>query len=226
VRARRGGAGPGTGLVARGGAGAALAAAGALALGAGCGRPAVESPERALGRYADAAARGDAAALYAMMTERDRRSLGPAGAARAVADARGELAEQARALAGPAAPEVKATARVRYADGEVATLELEGGEFRIASADALPADARTPAQALGQLRRVLARRSYPGLLRVLSKETRQAVERDVRALVDGLAEPEALEVKVEGERATVRLRGGHVVLLRREGAAWRVEDFD
>ncbi|HEU4406572.1 MAG TPA: hypothetical protein VFS43_15000 [Polyangiaceae bacterium] len=205
-------------------AGAALALA--LTLAPGCGRGAVEGPEKALRRYADAAARGDAGALYAMMTERDRRSLGPSGVARAVSDARGELGEQARALTGPSPPKVRATARVRYADGEVATLELEGDQFRIASADALPADARTPAQALGQLRRVLARRSYAGLLRVLSKETRQAVERDVRALVEGLSEPEALEVKVEGERATVRLRGGHVVLLRREGAAWRVEDFD
>jgi hypothetical protein len=210
----------------RAGARALAALALSLPLAAGCGRGAVEGPERALNRYAEAAARGDAAALYAMMAERDRRSLGPSGVARAVADAKGELADQARALKGPSPPKVKATARVRYADGEVATLELEGDEFRIASADALPADARTPAQALGQLRRVLARRSYAGLLRVLSKETRQAVERDLRALVEGLAEPEALEVKVEGERATVRLRGGHVVLLRREGASWRVEDFD
>ncbi|MCU0680784.1 MAG: hypothetical protein MUF34_00710 [Polyangiaceae bacterium] len=205
---------------------AALGLVFGLSLGPGCGRGAVESPERALRRYADAAERGDAGAIDAMMSERGRRSLGPAGVARAVADAKDELAEQARALKGPEAPAVRATARVRYADGEEARLELEGGEFRIASADALPADARTPAQALGQLRRVLARRSYPGLLRVLSKETRQAVERDMKALVEGLAEPEALEVKIEGERATVRLRGGHVVLLKREGAAWRVEDFD
>jgi hypothetical protein len=197
-----------------------------LAGASGCGRGSVESPDGALRRYADAAARGDSAALYAMMAERDRRSLGSAGVAQAVADAKGELGEQARALRASPPPKVRATARVRYADGEVATLELEDGEFRIASADALPADARTPAQALGQLRRVLARRSYAGLLRVLSKETRQAVERDVSALVEGLSEPEALEVKVEGERATVKLSGGHVVLLKREGAAWRVEDFD
>ena len=37
-------------------------------------------------------------------------------------------------------------------------------------------------QALEQLRRVLARRSYAGLLRVLSRETRDAIERDLRGL--------------------------------------------
>src|SRR5262249_58777916 len=121
---------------------------------------------------------------------------------------------------------VKAHARVRYPDGEEATLDLEDGRFRIAAADALPAGARTPAQALEQLRRVLARRSYAGLLRVLSPATRSAIENDIRSLVEGLEQPEGLEVQVAGDTATVQIPGGHEVKLRREAGVWRGGDFD
>jgi hypothetical protein len=121
---------------------------------------------------------------------------------------------------------IKAHARVRYPDGEDATLDLEHGAFRIAAADALPAGARTPVEALEQLRRVLARRSYAGLLRVLSPSTRAAVESDLRSLVDGLERPDGLEVRIAGDSATVQIPGGHQVKLRRESGVWRVDDFD
>jgi hypothetical protein len=123
-------------------------------------------------------------------------------------------------------PRIESVAKLRFPDGEHATLVLEDGAFRVSSADALPAGARTPAQALEQLRKVLARRSYAGLMRVLSKETRSAVERDLRGLVEGLERPDALEVKIQGENATVTVPGGHLVRLHREGSVWTVDDFD
>ena len=103
---------------------------------------------------------------------------------------------------------------------------LEGGAFRISAADALPADSRTVVQALGQLRKVLARRSYQGLLRVLTPRSRAAMEEDLRSLVIGLEQPEGLDVELSGETATVVLPGGHLVKLRKEAGVWRVEDFD
>jgi len=159
------------------------------------------------------------------MTERSRRSLGKEGVQRSLDDARAELGEQATRLADRSA-KVEQVARVRFGDGEEATLPLEEGGFRIASSDALPAGARTPTQALEQLRRVLARRSYAGLMRVLSRETRDAIERDLRGLVEALNHPEALDVKIQGDNATIQLQGGHSVKLRREGGRWAVEDFD
>jgi hypothetical protein len=197
-----------------------------LALGAtGCSQDRVPAPDRALREYAEAARKGDARALHDMMTERSQRSLGREGVERAVRDGKGELASQGDALlSGP--HKLEATARVRFDDGEQATLELEDGAFRVSAADALPAAARTPAQALEQLRNVLARRSYAGLMRVLSKETRSAVERDLRSLVEGLERPESLDIKVHGDDATVNVGGGHLVRLHREGSTWQVEDFD
>jgi hypothetical protein len=121
---------------------------------------------------------------------------------------------------------VRSQAQLRFEDGEEASLELRGGRFWVTSAGALPGGARTPEEALDQLRRVAARRSYAGLLRVLTPRTRAAIEEDLRSLVEGLERPDTLGVQVKGDTAAVDVPGGHHVRLRREGGIWRVEDFD
>lgn len=192
---------------------------------AGCAAGTIPDPHDALADYADAAARGDSAAIYAMLSESSRRSLTAADVKRMVADEREELKEQAQALE---APELSVTTRavVRYADGETAALTIEHGELRIQAVDALPMGARTPTEALGALRKVLARRSYAGLMRVLSPTTRAAIEADLASLVEGLRAPEGLTVDVAADRATVQIPGGHEVRLRREAGLWLVDDFD
>jgi hypothetical protein len=197
----------------------------AVATTCGCGSSTVPDPKDAVFAYAQAAQRGDADAIYGMLSEKGRRSLSKQEVTVFVIDEKSELADQAKALQSPASV-IKARARVRFADGEDATLELEQGGFRISSADALPVGARTPAQALAALRRVLARRSYAGLMRVLSPSTRSAIENDLRSLVSGLENPEGLEIDLSGDRATVQVPGGHEVKLRREAGVWHVEDFD
>ncbi len=192
----------------------------------GCGPAHVPDAKGALSAYAEAAARGDADAIYEMMSEKGRRALSREEVRRIVADERDELADQSKAVTA-AGVVVRPRARVRFADGEDATLVVDdSGALRIASADALPAGARTPEQALDQLRRVLARRSYAGLMRVLSPSTRSAIESDIKNLVLGLEHPEGLEVNVAGDAATVQIPGGHEVKLRREAGVWQVEDFD
>lgn len=195
-----------------------------LPLAGGCAR-ALPDPREAAHAYVEALEKGDAETVHAMMSERSRRELHVEDVRRLMDEAREELVAQAKAASDPNAT-VQATARVRYADGEEATLELEDGEFKVSSADALPALARTPEQALAQLRRVLARRSYAGLTRVLSPSARSALESDLGSLVEALAHPEGLEIDVQGESASVRVEGGHVVKLRRERGIWYVEDFD
>jgi hypothetical protein len=198
----------------------------ALVLGAGgCASHGVPDPHAAANAYAEAAGRGDAEALYAMMTSASRGSRSREDLKKMISDERGELAEQGKELARPDV-RVEATARLRYADGEEAALELREGRYWVTAAGALPGGARTPEEALEQLRRVLARRSYAGLMRVLSPATRAAVEGDVRALVNGLTEPGSLPVQVNGDSAVVPVPGGHQVKLRRDGGVWRVEDFD
>jgi hypothetical protein len=185
----------------------------------------VPDPHSAASAYADAASRGDTDALYAMMTASSRQARSKDDLKRMISEERGELADQGKELA-RSDVRVEATARLRYGDGEEAALELREGRYWVTAAGALPGGARTPEEALEQLRRVLARRSYAGLMRVLSPATRTAVENDLRALVDGLTEPGSLPVQVSGDNAVVPVPGGHQVKLRRDGGVWRIEDFD
>jgi hypothetical protein len=200
-----------------------LAALALLAL--ACGSRAVPDPRSAADDYARAAAKGDADAIYGMMTTSAQKSRSREDVKKLVAEQRGELAEQAKSLSAKDA-KVEAVARLRYEDGEEAQLELREGRFWITASGALPGGSRTPEQALDQLRRVLARRSYAGLMRVLTPATRAAIEQDLRSLVSGLERPETLHVEVTGDGATVTVPNGHSVKLKREGGVWRVDDFD
>lgn len=202
---------------------AALAALGLLA--PACAPPKVPDPRGAAEAFGRAAVSGNADAIYAMMSESGRKARSLEDVRAILTDERRELAEEGRALSSRDA-RVEATARLRFADGEEAALDLQHGRFYVTSAGALPGGARTPEEALDQLRRVLARRSYAGLMRLLSPQTRAAVEQDLRSLVSGLGRPDALPVTLAGDTATVAVPGGHHVRLKRESGVWRVDDFD
>ncbi len=192
---------------------------------AGCASQNVPDPRGAANEYAAAAARGDADAIYGMMTTSAKQERSKDDVRHIVVGERAELAEQGRALSAKDA-RVAATARLRFEDGEETALELKEGQFWVTSAGALPGGARTPEQALDQLRRVIARRSYAGLMRVLSPSTRAAIEQDLRTLVAGLEKPDSLQVQVTGDNANVSVPGGHHVRLKRDGGVWRIDDFD
>ena len=192
---------------------------------AACGPGSVPDPRSAVRAYADAARHGDAAALYALLTADSRVSLSLEEVKAIVADERSELADQAKEL-DQGEVRVEASARLRFSDGETATLDLRDGRYGVTSAGTLPGGGRTPRETLEQLRRVLARRSYEGLMRVVSTGTRSAIEGDVRGLVEGLSDPGALPVRVTGDEAHVPIPGGHTVRLKREAGVWRVQNFD
>ncbi len=208
----------------------ALAALGLLAMlalsgAASCAAPRLPDPKATADAFGRAAVKGDADAIYGMMTDRAQKARSRDEVRAIVTSERAELSEAGRALSAKEA-RVEATARLRFADGEEAALDLENGRFYVTSAGALPGGARTPEEALDQLRRVLARRSYAGLMRVLSPATRAAIEQDLRGLVAGLDRPETLPVTLAGETATIAVPGGHHVRLKREAGVWRVDDFD
>ena len=196
-----------------------------LLLAAGCAEPRVPDPQTAADRFAAAARRGDADTIYEMLSDDAKRTYGRAGTRRLVADSKQELQAMGKALQSDDR-QIEASGFVRYADGEVTELEVEDGRFKLSSAATLPAGARTPEQALVELRQALARRSYAGLVRVLTEDTRSELENDLRSLVNGLEDAEALDVRVTGDTAVVNVPGGHQVKLKREAGVWRVEDFD
>lgn len=186
----------------------------------------VPEPEPTVAAYTAAVQAGDVEAVWAMMSEESRRAMSKDELARILREQEVELKEHAEGLTSPERT-VRARAEIRFRDGEMVTLDLDEdeGAFRVSAADALPAAATSPAQALGQLRKVLARRSYQGLLRVLSPRTRAAMEEDLRSLVEGLEQPESLDIDVTGDKATVAIPGGHRVRLVRKDGVWHVDDF-
>lgn len=195
------------------------------ALAIGCASAAPPDPHDAAKAYASAIESGDADAIYAMLSEEDRRAVSREEVRALVTRDAQELREYAAAVAAPNT-RTEASANIRFKDGEQATLLFEAGRFRVSSAGTMPGGARSPEEALEQLRRALSRRSYAALLRVLSPATRAAVERDLRGLVTVLEKSGSLPVQQSGDVATVQAPGGHRVKLRREGTVWYVEDFD
>jgi Spy/CpxP family protein refolding chaperone len=192
---------------------------------AACGAGTIPDPKDAAQQYARAAQKGDTDAIYDMMTASAKKARSKDELKKIVDGERSELQEQSVAISAKDA-RIVATARLRFDDGEESALELRDGHFWVTAAGALPGGARTPEEALDQLRRVLARRSYQGLMRVLTPETRAMVERDMRGLVEGLERPDTLSPLVSGDSASVVVPGGHRVRMRRDGGVWRIEDFD
>jgi hypothetical protein len=191
----------------------------------GCASQRVPDPKVTARAYASAAQRGDADAIYALLTPEGQRALGPAGTKQLVQESKTELGRTAQAIQSDDA-RVEASAEARFSDGESATLVLENGRFFVDAGSLLPARPRTPSQALSGLRRALARRSYPALMALMSSDSRGALESDIGAMVSGLEHPETLDIQVNGDAAEVLLPTGHRILLKREAGIWRVLDFD
>jgi hypothetical protein len=192
---------------------------------AGCSASKVPDPRAAVSAYVEAERRGDADALYEMLSSASKDAHSREDVRQAVAEQRDEHTARAATL-GREDARVEAIARLQFDEGEEAMLEFREGRFWVCASGALPGGARTPVQALDALRRVLARRSYAGLMRVLSPQTRASVDRDLRSLVEGLMHPETLRIELRGDSATIEVPGGHRVRLKREGGLWRVDDFD
>jgi len=202
----------------------------------GCGAPALTLPDAAVRAYADATARGDAAALYAMLSEEARLGLTAEEVGARVGDAKAELAEHgALALrtieldARQADPAVASSLEVRaeaaIGGGSRASFTLEDGAFAIDDSELLPTRARSPVALLARLRAALARRDYAALVRLLSPTSARALEESLGSLVEGLDRPDSLPIDERGDGALVRVPGGHVVRLRREGGVWFVDDL-
>lgn len=192
---------------------------------AACSGGRVRDPHDAADAFARAAGSGDPDAVYAMLSPAAKRALSRDDVKRLVADEKAELAAEAIALRARDV-RLKTTARLRFADGEEVELDWAGQGFTVTTAGTVPGGAPTPEAALDELRRAIARRSYPGLLRLLSPATRSAIEQDLRTLVGGLENPATLPIHTTGDASTAVIPGGHHVTMKREAGIWHVEDFD
>lgn len=190
-----------------------------------CASRQVPDPRLTAQRWSEALERGDSSAVYGLLDESSRQALGRDGVAQLLTRDRVELLQVARATGADHA-RLETTAHVSFEKDRSAVLVLEDGQFKVAAAAALPARADSPEDALRELRDVLERRSYAGLLRVLTQDASQTLSAHLASLVEALGDPGAVQIEVDGRRATARLPGGHTVTMEREDGAWRIRDFD
>lgn len=210
-------------LVARGlsrGGGLAL-----LAMMAACGPAAYAptSPEGTLEAVRRALASGDADALVALSSAEARMVLGDEALRALARDNARELREESKALA---AASSRVTARVRFEGDQVPlALSFEPSRGYLLSRGVLGgAGLASPVDAVLALRDALARRSLPGLLRVLGTERRRAILAELAMVIELTADPLDFEIQSDGARAKVQLPGQRQVLLERESDEWRVID--
>jgi hypothetical protein len=190
-----------------------------------CAARPIPDPRAVAQRWAEAVRANDEEAVYALLTESAQRAQGRQGVKGALSEYHEEIAALAAETVSPTS-RLTMAADVAYPGDRSARVVVEDGRYRIAAVSALPAAAGTPRDALRELREVLARRSFAGLLRVLTRDTGQSLETSIVDLVEALDEPSTLEIDLEGRRATAHLPGGHIVKLEREDGVWRVKDFD
>lgn len=205
---------------------AAIVTAAAAASSAGCATTAsIPDPKVAAEEYAAAAERGDAEAMWGMLSKRSKATMSKGDVEKVVAEAKLELVDQAKALRA-ALGTIVAVARLRFEDGSEASLTLKDGKFWVATTGMLSGGS-TPEEALAGLRDTLKRRSYPALLRLLTPALRAAVEAQLKGLVEALENPNALLIPPgAGDEVEVKLSNGHKVKLRREQGTWYVENFE
>jgi hypothetical protein len=104
----------------------------------------------------------------------------------------------------------------------VVVLVEEEGAFHVESGVLGVAALDTPERAIAALHRALAREIVLGAGALLAEESRRAWLEEWVRYRDGTASPDALEVRVEGDRATTTTPLGDEIVLVREGAEWRV----
>jgi hypothetical protein len=192
----------------------------------GCGAsPTVQGPSGTIRAYAGALSRGDTSLAWGLLDEDARRGRTEPEHAALMARNADELAEHGRALERAAGSDaLEARARVPLESGESVVLVLEDGQWRIDGGVLDAAGLGTPLDAVAAFRRALMRRDLQGVERVLSRQARAEWEDEVRRIVESTADPDDLEVEVEGNRARVRTTGGGSIELVRESGEWRVVD--
>jgi hypothetical protein len=193
-----------------------------LACASGPARPAGD-PERVLAQFLSAVREDKLDAAYALLHPELRRTISRERFAEQARDNKQELLDLAEQLE-RVDELLRVEAKVTTARGEVVTVVLEDGEYRIAGG-VLDAHAlATPLDAVSELRRALQRESLPLLLHVLSSERRAAWLAAFGETLERTEDPLDLRVEIHGDTAIVYLSGGGEIHLRKEADRWHVHD--
>lgn len=191
----------------------------------GCGAAAAPGagPQSAISRYAAALQRQDSAELSQLSVD-DARTRDEASE-RALLEANtAELSELAAAMAEAPPAALSVRARRELPGGDHVRLVREAEGWRLDGELLGEPALREPREAAEALRRALSRRDLRAFEAVLTRAARAALEEEIRFLVEGLADPDALEIVIEGEHARVVAPNGATLDLVLEAGEWRLRD--
>jgi len=223
----------------------ALACAGASLGGAplltGCGAGLVQTPKATVRAYAQAVSEGRADDAYAMLSTSAKATITPEAFRKLVKENRTEALELGKSLSRePGDPQVTST--VVLDDGEVVTMVLEDGKWRVDGAALEFYGQATPRQAVRGFVRAYLRnpRRYDVLIKYVPESHKEGL--DEKKLAQAWGEgPEAKRVlslvesvrealptatfEETGDRAMMQFSTTASVTLVREQGLWKIEDM-
>jgi hypothetical protein len=137
-----------------------------------------------------------------------------------------ERRAQASALGPLAARPPAERARALWSDGRQAELVREAAGWRLWTPRIASPGAASPEDALRRFAEALERHDLDGLLDLMADPLRSQLERE---LADRLSRVKASlnkDIRVEGNKARIRLDERYYLDLTRENGRWRVSDFN
>lgn len=191
----------------------------------GCGGAQLGEAQNAARTHGAALVRHDASAAYAQSSELIRARY-PENKVHELLNANArELTQAGTQLVETQAAQVHTRAHATTPTGESFTLHEHDGRWFIDGNVFTGADLTTPLDTVAALRRALTRRSMPGFERVLSRSAREDVDAEIERILTSFDDPLALDVRVEGNTATIRAPSGQELHLVREAGEWRISEI-
>jgi hypothetical protein len=185
--------------------------------------PRYESASGAARAYGEALSSGDADGAHGLELATAHRGRDVAAQAARIADAREELGRVGRALASAGDAVIRTRARIPLESGELVVLaRAADGSWRIEGGTPGAPALETPRDAIAALRSALTRRDLRALEEMLAQRSRAAWEREVERVLEETGDLDALQIVIEGDRATVTTPDGAVIELARESGEWRL----
>ena len=193
---------------------------------AGCGAAQQSGPQGTLRQYIDAINANQPAAAYALMDESVRRQMTLSEFVARWKSVQPELREQAAQLRETLAKPIKARAQLTYPTGTRATLLLDDSRWQLDEGIAVTVATATPIDALRAFVRAVEQRSYDAVVKLLAKQVRENIERDIGERLSKLKQSLNQEIEVTGNRARLQYDPRYKIELTNEDGQWKVMDFD
>jgi hypothetical protein len=192
----------------------------------GCGAVQHGGPQDVLRKYIAAINANQPAVAYALMEEGVRRQTTLNEFIARWKTVQPELKEQAAQLRETLAKPIKARAQISYPTGTRAGLVFDDNTWQIEEGIAVTVATATPIDALRAFVRAVEQRNYDAVMKLLAKQVRENIERDIGERVTKLKQSLSQEIEVTGNKARLQYDPRYRIELTNEDGQWKVMDFD